>query len=210
VSRDDLSVRERAVLFALLGEARKVSNAELEQLIGFRLVGPERRKLNERKFVESDKQGRSFVHDLSENGWAWCAEDLAAGSGGRDSSLERAHYLVFGVFMRSMNASGLRLADVFSPASPSGGAVDATGVAAQVEAGYLALAPARGEFVKLRELRLHLADITRADLDTALAAMFTGQRINLIPESHQQALSDADRESALRLGGEYKHLISIE
>jgi hypothetical protein len=194
-------------MFALLAEAGKVSNTELEQLIGFRLVGEERRRLNDRKYVESDRQGRSFVHDLSENGWAWCAEDLAAGSGGRDSSLERAHYLVFGVFMRFMSASGLRLASVFGPASPSG---DATDVAARVEAGYRALAPASGEFVRLRELRLHLADITRTDLDTALAAMFARQRINLIPESHQQALSDADRESALRIGGEYKHLISIE
>ncbi len=47
-------------------------------------------------------------------------------------------------------------------------------------------------------------------MDAALAAMFTAQRINLIPQSHQQALSDADRDAALRIGGEYKHLISIE
>ena len=47
-------------------------------------------------------------------------------------------------------------------------------------------------------------------MDSALAAMFTAQRINLIPQSNQRALSDADRESALRIGGENKHLISIE
>jgi len=83
-------------------------------------------------------------------------------------------------------------------------------VAARVEAGYLALAPASGAFVKLRELRLRLADVPRTDLDAALAVMFTTQRINLIPQENQQALSAADRESALRIGGEYKHLISIE
>jgi hypothetical protein len=210
VSRDDLSERDRAVLFALLGTACEVSNPELKGLIGFPLDGQRRHKLNDLKYVESNKRGRVFVHELSDAGWHWCAEDLAAGAEGCDSSLERAHYLVFGVFMRFMDASGRGLADVFGPASPSSDVGDATDVAARVEVAYRTLAHASGEFVKLRELRLHLADITRTDLDAALAAMFTRQRINLIPESHQQALSAADRESALRLGGEYKHLISIE
>ena len=47
-------------------------------------------------------------------------------------------------------------------------------------------------------------------MDAALAALFTAQRINLIPQSNQRALSDADRDAALRIGGECKHLISIE
>jgi len=211
VSRDDLSVRERAVLFALLGEARQVSNPELEKLIGFPLTGAERRRLNDRKLVESSKPGRAFAHELSDAGWRWCAEELAEGQAGRAGGLERAHYLVFGAFTRYMKASGLILADVVAPRRGAPEAVDqAVDVAALVEDGYRALAPARGEFVRLRELRLRLAGLSRPDLDSALAAMFTAQRINLIPQSNQQALSAADRESALRIGGEYKHLISIE
>ena len=72
MSRDDLTVRQRAVLFALLGEARQVANPELEQLIGVRLDGAERRDLNDRKLVESTKVGRAFAHELSDNGWRWC------------------------------------------------------------------------------------------------------------------------------------------
>ena len=52
---DDLSVKERAVLFALMGEAREVSNAELAERAGFRLDGKERRKLNDLKLVDSRK-----------------------------------------------------------------------------------------------------------------------------------------------------------
>jgi len=207
VSRDDLSVGERAALFALLGEARKVPNPELKELIGFSLVGEERRRLNERKLVESEKIGRAFAHELSDKGWRWCADELAAGPDGRGSSLERAHYLVFGAFSRYIGAAGLSLADVVGPSGDAGDGMD---VAARIEAGYRVLAPASGEFVKLRELRLRLADVTRGDLDSALAVMFTTQRINLIPQENQQALSAADRDSALRIGGEYKHLISIE
>jgi hypothetical protein len=200
VSRDDLTVRQRAVLFALLSEARQVANPELKELIGVSLDGAERRQLNDRKLVESVKLGRAFAHELTDKGWRWCKEELAAAPGERAGSLERAHYLVFGVFARYLDAAGLSLADI----------VDANDTAVRIEGGYRSLAAGAGEFVRLRELRLRLPDISRADLDSALVALFTTQRINLIPQENQQALTDADRESALRIGGENKHLISIE
>jgi hypothetical protein len=222
VLRDELSVRERAVLFALLGEARQVSNLELEALIGFRLIGAERRRLNERKLVESEKTGHgAYAHELSDAGWRWCAEDLTQGPAGRGSSLERAHYLLFGRFVRYLNAAGLSLAE-FVTAVPQGGGEavacpagrargrHAVDVVARVEAAYTELAPASGEFVPLRELRGRMADIPRPAVDSALAVLFTSQRINLIPQENHQALTAADRESAFRIGGENKHLISID
>src|SRR3984957_16454638 len=115
VSRDDLTVRQRAVLFALLGEARQVANPELEQLIGVRLDGAERRDLNDRRLVESTRAGRAFAHELSDAGWRWCAQELAAAPVGRGSSLERAHYRVFAVFARYLDAAGLSLADIVRP-----------------------------------------------------------------------------------------------
>jgi hypothetical protein len=215
VSRDDLTVRQRAVLFALLGEARQVANPELEQLIGVRLDGADRRQLNARKYVESTKVGRAYLHELSDAGWRWCAQELGSSPGERASSLERAHYKVFGLFARHLDAAGLTLADIAAPTpsapvSTAAAANAATDLTAFIETGYRALAAKAGEFVSLRELRLRLTDRTRPEVDAALTAMFTAQRVNLIPQSNQQALSDADREAALRIGGEYKHLISIE
>jgi hypothetical protein len=212
VSRDDLTVRQRAVLFALLGEARQVANPELEQLIGVRLDGADRRLLNARKYVESAKVGRAYVHELSDAGWRWCAQELGSSPGERASSLERAHYKVFGLFARHLDAAGLTLADIAGPTAdaPARAPASAADLTATIETGYRSLAAAAGEFVSLRELRLRVADRARPDVDAALTAMFTAQRINLIPQSNQQALSDADREAALRVGGEYKHLISIE
>jgi hypothetical protein len=218
VSRDDLTVRQRAVLFALLGEARQVANPELEQLIGVRLDGADRRLLNARKYVESAKVGRAYVHELSDAGWRWCAQELGSSPCERASSLERAHYKVFGLFARHLDAAGLTLADIAAPtpgapastAAAANAATAAPDLTAFIETGYRALAAKAGEFVSLRELRLRLTDRTRPEVDAALTAMFTAQRVNLIPQSNQQALSDADREAALRIGGEYKHLISIE
>ena len=214
MSRDDLTVRQRAVLFALLGEARQVANPELEQLIGVRLDGAERRDLNDRRLVESTRAGRAFAHELSDAGWRWCAQELSA-SARRGSSLERAHYRVFALFARYLDAAGLSLADIVRPETETetgaeAGAGTETDLTACIQAGYRSLAAGSGEFVSLRELRLRLPGRPRPDVDAALAALFTAQRINLIPQSNQRALSDADRGAALRIGGESKHLISIE
>src|SRR5580693_4328072 len=188
VSRDDLTVRQRAVLFALLGEARQVANPELEQLIGVRLDGADRRQLNARKYVESTKVGRAYLHELSDAGWRWCAQELAAPPGERASSLERAHYKVFGLFARHLDAAGLTLADIACPTSDAlASTANAADLTAVIEAGYRSVAATAGEFVSLRELRLRLADRTRPDVDAALTTMFTAQRINLIPQSDQRA-----------------------
>jgi hypothetical protein len=218
VHHDELSARERAVLFALLAAARKLSNSELEAQIGMRLRGKERRKLNDLKLVESERPGREFVHELSDGGWRWCADELATGLTGRGTILERSLYLALGMFERYTTAARLSLADVATldvNAHPRGrhkrrdtaeGDGDLT---ARVMAAYAAITSGPGEFAKLRELREHLADVPRSALDGALASLFTAQRVNLIPQSNQQALTAADREAALRLGGEHKHLISI-
>lgn len=216
---DELSARERAALFALLAAARKLSNSELEAQIGMRLEGKERRKLNDLKLVESEKPGREFVHELSDAGWRWCADELAGGLTGRGTILERSLYLTLGMFERYTTAARLTLADVATldvKARPRGrhkrrDTVEGDGdLTARVTAAYAVLTPGPGEFVKLRELRAHLTDIPRSALDGALTSMFTARRVNLIPQANQSALTAEDREAALRLGGEHKHLISIE
>jgi hypothetical protein len=184
-----------------------------------RLEGKERRKLNDLKLVESEKPGRQFVHELSDAGWRWCADELASGLTGRGTILERSLYLTLGMFERYTTAARLSLADVATldvKARPRGrhkrrdtaeGDGDLT---ARVAAAYAVLSPGPGEFVKLSELRAHLVDIPRAALDSVLASMFTAQRVNLIPQANQSMLTAEDRDAALRLGGEHKHLISIE
>jgi DNA-binding transcriptional ArsR family regulator len=114
VHHDELSARERAVMFALLSAAGELSNADLQALIGIRLVGKQRRRLNELKLVESERRGRWFVHELSDAGLRWCAAELAAGHEGRPTSLERSVYLVLGMFERYLTAAHLSLADVAS------------------------------------------------------------------------------------------------
>jgi|SRR5580658_2045817 hypothetical protein len=202
---DRLSAKERAALFALMAEGRKLSNPELEERAGFRLDGKERRRLNDLNLVESDKPGRAYEHELTKMGWQWCADELSAGPDRRDTSLERALYVILGRLGRYLERSEQTLEDIFTdkPAAPP------ADMESRIKAGYRELAGKPGEFVKLSELRLKLPDVSSADLDSTLDRMYRRQRINLVAQANQEALSDADRESALLIGGAHKHLISI-
>jgi hypothetical protein len=205
---EDLSVKERAVLFALMGEAREVSNSELAERAGFRLDGKERRRLNDRKLVDSRMVGRTYAHELTDAGWDWCATHSSGGPQGRPSSMEGALYAVLGGLARYLEYSEQSLADVFQQRDPE--APEKPGdIAELIRAAYLRLASEPGKFVKLRELRAELSDVPRGDLDSSLEEMYRAQQVNLVPQSNQQALTQADRESALRIGGEAKQMISI-
>jgi len=205
---EDLSVKERAALFALMGVAREVSNSELAQSAGFRLDGKERRRLNDRKLVDSRKVGRTYAHELADAGWDWCATHVSEGPQGRAGSTEGALYAVLGGLARYLEYSEQSLSDVFQQRDPE--APEKPGdIAELIRVAYLRLASEPGRFVKLRELRAELGDVPRSELDSLLEGMYRAQQVNLVPQSNQQALTRADRESALRIGGEAKHMISI-
>jgi hypothetical protein len=214
---DELSVKERAALFALLAEARKLSNPELEERVGFRLDGKERRKLNDLKLVESLKPGRAYEHELTDKGWTWCAKEFSTGSAAAGDNMERALYAILGGLDRYMHSTGKVMSDIFNPRydghGPETGSQpvrrDPVDVETSILKGYSALAGQPGEFVKLSALRDQLTDISRGDTDAALGVMYRNQRVNLVPQSNQRALTAADRASALHIGGEDKHLISV-
>ena len=197
-------------MFALLAEARELSNRDLEERVGFRLDGQERRKLNELKLVRSKKSGRAYAHELTEAGWRWCNDELSAGPGpGRGSKdIERALYAILAGLGRYLESTGQSLADIFKR-SHEVRPLEDVDIEARIKDEYRSLASEPGDFVKMHELRLRLRDVPRPDVDDALGRMYQEQRINLIPQSNQQTLTDADRESALWVGGEYKHLISV-
>jgi DNA-binding Lrp family transcriptional regulator len=213
MSSGDLSAKERAILFALLGEAREVSNPELAERWGFTLTGKERRVLNGLRLVDSRRSGRTYAHELSDAGWRWCAVELAAGPDGprgNPASMERALYAVLSGLARYLDDTGQNLAEVFrrrSASEPELAKPD--DIEAAVMGAYRVLATEPGEFVKLRELRERLPAILRADLDSALERMYRARQVNLVPQANQQALTDADLESALWVGDEFKHLLSV-
>lgn len=78
----------------------------------------------------------------------------------------------------------------------------------QARAAITAAGGTRGGFARVTDVKDRMVG-TEADKDRALATMFASGKVNLIPQSNQQALTTAQRKRAVRVGGETKHLISL-
>lgn len=202
-----LSLPEFSALVALAVEAREISNTELKARRGLSIDGKKRVKLNELKLVDSWKQGRGFAHVLTDAGWARLGEDLRAGRlpvfGGSSGVIARA---LLGWLPEFLERTDQRLADVFQPLEPPGESADVEG---RVRDAYTRLAASPGAWVSLTRLRALLGDVPREALDGTLTRMERLADVNLVPESNQKTLSPQDREAAVRIGEQDKHLLWI-
>jgi hypothetical protein len=206
-----LSLPETALLIVLMAEAREIANPEIKERYGLTLDGKERRHLNELGLVDSWRAGRSFTHALTDDGWAWAANELEADRPPRGAgSAGGALYAVLGNLRRFLTRVDLQLADVFvQTAEAAPVAVAATDVESMVRAAYDDLASEPRAWVGLADLRSKLADVGRPALDEVLRQMNRLSDVTLAPESNQKALEARDREAAVTIGNQEKHLISI-
>jgi hypothetical protein len=199
VPTDQLTVRERATLLTLMAEARELTNVELRAVAGFTLDGQPRRRLNEQKLVTSRKVGRGLAHELTDDGWAWCAAELSADRPARTGYLGGACYALLAGLGRRFAQSGQQLSDLFQP-----------DVEQQIRSAYRQLVKAPGEWVGLADLREKLFGVPREAVDAELDRMASSQGVHIQAESNQKALTEADRAAAVRFGGDERHLLMIE
>ncbi|GII65512.1 hypothetical protein Skr01_55970 [Sphaerisporangium krabiense] len=215
MSDEKLSLPELAVLVALMREAREVSNADLEEKYGLRLDGKRRVRLNDMKLVETRKEGRVFVHMLTDDGWSRMRREIGAGL--RNPQITKSpkvlvEGLAAGLFT-IMERTGHSLADVFAPSpdpAPEPSPVPEPGdVEGRIRAAYRELANEPGAWVGIAEIRSHLGDVPRAEVDEALRAMNRMDGVSLVPDSNNKVLTEKDREAAVTIGDQDKHLIWI-
>jgi hypothetical protein len=207
---NDLGIGERAALLALMAEGREVPNPELKQRYRIDLSGASRRKLNQQQLVATRQHGRRNLHELTDKGWRWCADELAAQCPPRAGSAGGALYAVLAGMHRFLQRSDLQLADVFGsgPASPE--PATGAGLEDRIRAAYRQLVREPRGWVSLTDLRSLLDGAARDDVDAALRGMLRARRANLIPRAEQHLLTPADRAAAVRIGAEDTHLLSIE
>ncbi|WP_261558042.1 hypothetical protein [Frankia tisae] len=228
----DLGTPEKARLLALMALGGAASNAELRERGALPLEGEPRRRVNALGLVTSVKRGRLLHHELTEAGWRWCDEELSAAAPARTQPLGRAFYLVLPLIRRFLDRADLSLADFvsleavpqFVPAGdvpagsrPADGAAPAEGgpepAAADLETrirdAYWTLTAAPGDWVQLTAVRGRLTGLSRAEVDATLQTMERSPDVHIVPEADQRALTAADRDAAVRIGGKYKHLLSI-
>jgi hypothetical protein len=199
MSEQELTLRERASLMALMAAAREVTNAELREMAGLAIDGACRRTLNDRRLVRSTKVGRSYVHELTDEGALWCAAELSAPRPPRSGYGGAALYAVLAGIQRHLTRTGQVLAEVFRP-----------DVESQVKAAYADLARGKVTSIKLADLRERLDGVPREEVDHALDTLARRPGVHIRAEADQKTLTDRDHEAAVVLGDTPRHLVLIE
>lgn len=217
---DRLGHKQTAAMFTLMVLGREVPNQELQEVVGFTLTGKDRTNLNKLGYVESEPTGprKSFVHVLSDSGWAWCEEELGADGPPPprgQSTLASALYVLLGGLNGYLQRENKRLFHLFGPGSSS---AEAGSVAEEAPKGPLEdrIRVAYRELVKEPRGWVGLVDLRpklgapAAEVDAVLKKLSSAGKIHLVPEDNRKALTAADHEAAIRIGGEDNHLLSIE
>jgi hypothetical protein len=203
---DRLGHKQTAAMFTLMALAREVSNPELRTIVGFALDGKDRRELNDLQFVASRMKGRCFVHELTDRGWVWCADELTAKTPPPPhTSLGAALYALLGSLDGYLRRENLRLANVFAPYVT----LTAAEIEKRIRTAYDKLAQSPRDWVGLVDLRPMLGDAPTHDVNVVLKELSRTGQAHLAPEDNRKALTAADHEAAIRIGGEDSHLLSI-
>ena len=223
---EELSNKERAVLFALLAEAERISNPRLRDLVGFTLDGKSRQRLNSLGFVASEMNGRAYQHELTPAGLDQCMKEIAAGRPARAGYLGSAAYVILANLHRVLDQQRLsferfyrrgdrpvaiRTADQAPAPMPGQGqvAADSGDIESRVRSAYQRLAREPRDWVRLAELRPLLGSAPRDEVDAVLLMLNRSHAASVIPAQNRRTLTPDDEDAAVRIGGEYKHLISI-
>jgi hypothetical protein len=221
-----LTATQSAYLFLLMAEAREVSNSELKQRFGVSITGADSAALVDNKLATVRQDGRSLTHDLTDDGWAQAKKIMAAeyvkpaGASPASAALHAVLAAVHRYIQRSQNS----VADIFAataapppivPASKpkSGGRKPKAGekidVQARIRNAYKRLRHDPIIWVGLAELRADLDFVSKPDIDRALLQLLEKKKIRLIPEENQKTITSADRDAAIVVSGELKHLIAF-
>ena len=206
VTPADLTGTERNVLLVLMAESRPVPNPDLVDF-GPKLDRPGRDKLNDLGLIESNRESGRFVHELTDKGWRLCRDIVSASPPPRSTGPAKTLYTVLGALGRYLNSADLSLADVFGNTED----VQATlSIEDRIRSTYLELAPRPGGWVGLTRLRAELSGADRDEVDAALHTLYRAPGVSLVPEENQKVLTSADRDAAIVIGDQHKHLIAIE
>jgi hypothetical protein len=205
VTEQSLTPRDRLVLMTLMVEGREISNNDLHAVAGFRIEAATRERLQKLDLITVRRPGRAFLCELSEDGWAWCRQEMKADAAPRSDAGTRVLYRVMQSVTRHLEREGQAPSWVFQPA-PTEEPVD---LAARITAAYHELAAVPGDWVRLLDLRSRLGDVSRSELDAELLRLLDADEINIAPEADQQRLTPDDRAAAIVIGGKDKHLMMV-
>jgi len=200
----ELTSADYAFLIILKAEGREISNTEMNKRYEVRLVSPAYEKLNAAGYVASETKRRPYRHVITDKGANLLADPLSidedrAEEGEKRSTREKQ---LWAAVVAQQNEI-LRLRAV------KGNGAAPADLGARIRAAYLKLAGAPGEWVDLATLRPLFADVSKAELDKALARMLDTPDVRLEPDPLEHRVDAEAKKAAVHIGGEDRHKLAI-
>lgn len=216
MSKDDLTAVQCFVLLTLMIKAAPVPNPTFSNS----LKTDARKDLEKRGFIEIVGQ-RPMSLELTQKGHDRAVAELGREQPPRSGSAGLALYTTLDFLGRLLDRTGLDARDLFrlrgvdalltaAPAAPAEPGATPDDLDARIRGAYAALVAKAGEFVMLDELREALPGVARPAVDAALVSMNLSADVHLIPESNQKVLTPRQREAAVSIGNQDRHLLGID
>jgi hypothetical protein len=201
----ELTSAEYAYLIILKAEGREVSNTEMDELYGVRLLSPEYAKLNGDGYIVTRAKPSPYRHTITKKGINALAEPLTLEQGRPAKGEKRA------AKERELYWAAVLAHHKLAQDRPARSRDDDTPVdlAGRVRVAYLEIAGAPGRWIKLGELRARLVDVSKAELDKTLEQMLGTPDVQLEPEPFGHRIGAAERKAAVHIGGEDRHKLAI-
>lgn len=189
---------ERAVLMVLMLANRTMPNTELNDQA--RLTKPGRIKLNKAGLVKTDETVKPMVHEITNEGIAWCLQDLVRGElPPRSTSHAKATFGLLKKFILHHEARGTLIEVIRSRDLES-----------LIRSVYEDLAVEPQDWIRLARIRPRLDGAQKSEVDDVLVKMMKNGSVHLAPESNTKVLTADDHAAAIRVGSEDLHLVAME
>lgn len=216
----EYGIAERSVLLTLMAEGRALAPDDLKKL-GVKVAPALRTRLQADRMVTVSarrvpgaKKPIQYI-ELSDDGWAWAARELAAETPEKAGVAGIALYAVLHGLQRFLERNQLVLADVFGdralrPSAPQPTpAASPEGVDDRIRAAYASTAQFWGAWLDLADLRDKLTDLPRPAVDEALLRLHRAKAILLMPNDNLKTITERDRVAAIRIGERDRHYINV-
>lgn len=174
------------------------------------------------RLISVEKKNRSIVLHVEEAGWGWATKNMNAELSTRSTAggfVLRDLLARLDAFMRTNDKA---LADILVARAPSKAREDfppeihtelptaPTDLRERIRAAFLKITGGRfNTRVRLSELRALLPDLDRTTQDKAIFTVAHEKDADLLQLDNRIDITDADREAALQVGKEPRHLLWI-
>jgi len=207
-SRQQRQTEKRTlVLWALLANGGEAFGNEIKPAVD----KAEREALLAAGLISVEKRKRAYWIVVTDRGWRWAEDHLS------DTLPDRSYAGTFILagwlkhLQAFMHASKTPLAEILVPRSTdSGKQTDKGSLAERIRAAYLSITG--GSFNKralLADIRKSLSDVSRDALDDALVRMQRQGDLTLMQLDNRPDITQADREAAIQIGQEPRHILWI-